>query len=179
MKGESKIKWDLRQMSGSRASSARNALKVLRGSSRFGWRLKSAGESEMEIVGCWWYGYGQTRRKRESRSASGSVCLSVCRARRPPSADPWNDEKCREQESGGSLQNSSGTPPQCHCYFYYIINKVRSKQDLLLKYNLLNCSNLDFGNPAEVGLVPQMKLLFFTLLPNLQYLLNIQTLWNF
>lgn len=32
--------------------------------------------------------------------------------------------------------------------------KVRSKQKLLLKYNLLNCSNLDFGNPAEVGLVP-------------------------
>lgn len=58
-------------------------------------------------------------------------------------------------------------------------NKVRSKQDLLLKHNLLNCSNLDFENPAEVGLVPQLKLLFFTLLPNLRYLLNIQTLWNF
>lgn len=164
-------------MSGSRVGSGRNALKVLRGSSRFGWRLKSAGESEMEIVGCWWYGYGQTRRKRESRSASGSVCLSVGHDdRHQPILEMTRSAGSRRvvalyKTLQGLLHNVTVTS--------ITFNKVRSKQELLLKYNLLNCSNLDFGNPAEVGLVPQMKLLFFTLLPNLRYLLNIQTLWNF
>lgn len=113
MKGENKIEWDLkdrcqdlREMR-SKCWEDRRAL------------VEDSGAGELEIVGCWWY--GQTRRKRESRSASGSVCLSVlCRAR-PPSADPWNDENSR---SAGSRRLGEWwlftkllwDPLQCQCY---------------------------------------------------------------
>lgn len=104
---------------------------------------KTAGELDMEIVGCWWY--GQTRRKRESRSASGSVRLSIEHTTAISRSLKWREV----QVEVGSLQNYSGTLLNASAFAITFLTRFRTTY--LKKKIRLNYSNLDLANPRWAG----------------------------
>lgn len=87
MKGESKIKWDLRQMSGSPGQLSEKCAQSVVGIVAFWMKTEERGG-----VGDGDCGMLMIRIRSDEEKArvkvSEWVCLSVCRARRPPSADP-------------------------------------------------------------------------------------------